>query len=200
MQWRGVIFVLETLSVILQVGSFKIRKKRIFLMAPLHHHFEIKGWSESKIIVRFWMIALLANIIALILCFPGSRKIDMTLIATEYRFNDPDYAVEHTVTIRGYDTRNLLGRGNFKGTFAINGWETARKGWTAYVQFPIRSGSYFNMNFNDPSGQAITRSPFSATTMERSFSRSLSAIRPPSKPSTMENGPVMSRLEKTLRR
>ena len=63
----GVIFVLETLSVILQVGSFKIRKKRIFLMAPLHHHFEIKGWSESKIIVRFWMIALLANIIALIL-------------------------------------------------------------------------------------------------------------------------------------
>ena len=63
----GLIFVLETLSVILQVGSFKIRKKRIFLMAPLHHHFEIKGWSESKIIVRFWMIALLANIIALIL-------------------------------------------------------------------------------------------------------------------------------------
>lgn len=62
----GFIFVLETLSVILQVGSFKIRKKRIFLMAPLHHHFEIKGWSENKIIVRFWMIALLANLIALI--------------------------------------------------------------------------------------------------------------------------------------
>lgn len=63
----GIIFVLETLSVILQVGSFKIRKKRIFLMAPLHHHFEIKGWSESKIIVRFWIIAFLANLIALIL-------------------------------------------------------------------------------------------------------------------------------------
>ena len=62
----GFIFVLETRSVILQVGSFKIRKKRIFLMAPLHHHFEIKGWSENKIIVRFWMIALLANLIALI--------------------------------------------------------------------------------------------------------------------------------------
>ena len=56
----------ETLSVILQVGSFKIRKKRVFLMAPLHHHFEMKGWSENKIIVRFWMIALVANLIALI--------------------------------------------------------------------------------------------------------------------------------------
>ncbi|ALV65339.1 phospho-N-acetylmuramoyl-pentapeptide-transferase [Campylobacter fetus] len=62
----GFVFVMETLSVILQVSSFKIRKKRIFLMAPIHHHFEIKGWSENKIIVRFWMIALLANLIALI--------------------------------------------------------------------------------------------------------------------------------------
>ena len=62
----GFVFVVETLSVILQVSSFKIRKKRIFLMAPLHHHFEMKGWSENKIIVRFWMIALVANLIALI--------------------------------------------------------------------------------------------------------------------------------------
>ncbi|NPA73235.1 MAG: phospho-N-acetylmuramoyl-pentapeptide-transferase [Epsilonproteobacteria bacterium] len=62
----GFIFVLETLSVILQVGSFKTRKKRIFKMAPLHHHFEIHGWAESKIIVRFWIIAMIANIIALI--------------------------------------------------------------------------------------------------------------------------------------
>ncbi len=61
----GFVFVLETVSVILQVGSFKTRKKRIFLMAPLHHHFEIKGWAENKIIVRFWIIALLSNIIAL---------------------------------------------------------------------------------------------------------------------------------------
>lgn len=61
----GIIFVVETLSVILQVGSFKIFKKRIFLMAPLHHHFEIKGWSENKIIIRFWIIALLANLLAL---------------------------------------------------------------------------------------------------------------------------------------
>ncbi|MDO5046611.1 phospho-N-acetylmuramoyl-pentapeptide-transferase [Campylobacter sp.] len=61
----GFVFVVETLSVILQVGSFKIFKKRIFLMAPIHHHFEIKGWVENKIIVRFWIIALLANLIAL---------------------------------------------------------------------------------------------------------------------------------------
>ena len=62
----GVIFVIETLSVMLQVGSYKLRKKRIFLMAPIHHHFEMKGWAESKIIVRFWMIAIIANLLALI--------------------------------------------------------------------------------------------------------------------------------------
>ena len=62
----GIIFVIETLSVMLQVGSYKLRKKRIFLMAPIHHHFEMKGWPESKIIVRFWMITMIANLIALI--------------------------------------------------------------------------------------------------------------------------------------
>lgn len=61
----GFVFVLETVSVILQVGSFKTRKKRIFLMAPIHHHFEVKGWPENKIIVRFWIIALLSNLLAL---------------------------------------------------------------------------------------------------------------------------------------
>jgi phospho-N-acetylmuramoyl-pentapeptide-transferase len=62
----GSIFVIETLSVILQVGSFKLRKKRVFLMAPIHHHFEMKQWAESKIIVRFWIIAILSNLVALI--------------------------------------------------------------------------------------------------------------------------------------
>jgi phospho-N-acetylmuramoyl-pentapeptide-transferase len=62
----GFIFVVETISVILQVGSFKLRGQRIFLMAPLHHHFELKQWAENKIIVRFWIIALLSNILALI--------------------------------------------------------------------------------------------------------------------------------------
>jgi len=62
----GSIFVIETLSVIVQVGSFKLRKKRVFLMAPIHHHFEMKNWAENKIIVRFWIIAILSNILALI--------------------------------------------------------------------------------------------------------------------------------------
>ena len=62
----GIIFVIETVSVILQVGSWKIRQKRVFLMAPIHHHFEMKKWAENKIIVRFWMISFLANLLALI--------------------------------------------------------------------------------------------------------------------------------------
>jgi len=62
----GFIFVLETMSVIIQIASFKSRGKRVFLMAPLHHHFEMKKWAENKIIVRFWVIALLSNIIALL--------------------------------------------------------------------------------------------------------------------------------------
>ncbi|MCR4942113.1 MAG: phospho-N-acetylmuramoyl-pentapeptide-transferase [Campylobacter sp.] len=63
----GFVFVVETLSVILQTTSYKYRnKKRIFLMAPIHHHFEMKGWAENKIIIRFWTIALLANLVALI--------------------------------------------------------------------------------------------------------------------------------------
>ncbi len=61
----GFIFVLETISVILQVGSFKLRQKRVFLMAPIHHHFEEKGWHENKIIIRFWIIAFMSNLIAI---------------------------------------------------------------------------------------------------------------------------------------
>ena len=61
----GGIFVLEALSVILQVGSYKLRKKRIFKMAPLHHHFELMGWSESKVITRFWIGALVFALLAL---------------------------------------------------------------------------------------------------------------------------------------
>jgi phospho-N-acetylmuramoyl-pentapeptide-transferase len=61
----GGIFVVEALSVILQVGSFKLRGKRIFRMAPIHHHFELIGWSESKVIVRFWIVALVFALFAL---------------------------------------------------------------------------------------------------------------------------------------
>jgi phospho-N-acetylmuramoyl-pentapeptide-transferase len=61
----GGIFVLEALSVIIQVFSYKLRKKRVFKMAPLHHHFELVGWSESKIIIRFWILALIFALFAL---------------------------------------------------------------------------------------------------------------------------------------
>jgi phospho-N-acetylmuramoyl-pentapeptide-transferase len=61
----GGVFVLEALSVMLQVGSFKLRKKRIFKMAPLHHHFEALGWNESKIIARFWIAGLVLALFAL---------------------------------------------------------------------------------------------------------------------------------------
>lgn len=61
----GGIFVIETLSVIIQVGSYKLRGKRVFLMAPLHHHFEQKNWPESQIIVRFWIITIVLVLIGL---------------------------------------------------------------------------------------------------------------------------------------
>ncbi|HOP22608.1 MAG TPA: phospho-N-acetylmuramoyl-pentapeptide-transferase [Gammaproteobacteria bacterium] len=59
------VFVMETVSVILQVGSYKLRKKRIFKMAPIHHHFELKGWPEAKVVVRFWILALIMVLVGL---------------------------------------------------------------------------------------------------------------------------------------
>ncbi len=61
----GGIFVVEVLSVILQVWSFRTRQKRIFKMAPLHHHFELIGWHETKVVTRFWIIALILMLIGL---------------------------------------------------------------------------------------------------------------------------------------
>lgn len=61
----GGVFVIETLSVILQVGSFKLRGQRIFRMAPIHHHYELKGWPEPRVIVRFWIISLILVLIGL---------------------------------------------------------------------------------------------------------------------------------------
>lgn len=61
----GIVFVVETLSVILQVASFKLRKKRIFKMSPIHHHFELVGWSEWKVVSIFWSAGLLAAVLAL---------------------------------------------------------------------------------------------------------------------------------------
>ena len=61
----GGLFVLETLSVIIQVISFKLTGKRVFMMAPLHHHFEKKGWAESTIVIRFWIITIVLALIGL---------------------------------------------------------------------------------------------------------------------------------------
>jgi phospho-N-acetylmuramoyl-pentapeptide-transferase len=66
----GGIFVIETVSVILQVASFKLTGTRIFRMAPIHHHFELKGWSEPKVIVRFWIVG-----IVLALCILATLKL-----------------------------------------------------------------------------------------------------------------------------
>ncbi|MDX3772548.1 phospho-N-acetylmuramoyl-pentapeptide-transferase [Chromatiaceae bacterium AAb-1] len=61
----GGVFVMETLSVILQVGSYKLRKQRIFRMAPIHHHYELKGWPEPRVIVRFWILSIMFVLIGL---------------------------------------------------------------------------------------------------------------------------------------
>jgi phospho-N-acetylmuramoyl-pentapeptide-transferase len=61
----GGLFVLEATSVILQVASFKSTGRRIFRMAPLHHHFELAGWAESRVIIRFWIIAILFAVLGL---------------------------------------------------------------------------------------------------------------------------------------
>ena len=61
----GGIFVMETLSVIIQVVSFKCRGKRVFKMAPIHHHFELKGWNEAKIVTRFWIVSVILGLIAI---------------------------------------------------------------------------------------------------------------------------------------
>jgi phospho-N-acetylmuramoyl-pentapeptide-transferase len=61
----GGVFVVEALSVIFQVASYKLRRKRVFLMAPIHHHYELKGWKEPQIIVRFWIVAFICAVIGL---------------------------------------------------------------------------------------------------------------------------------------
>lgn len=61
----GGVFVMEAVSVILQVGSFKLRGKRVFQMAPIHHHFELKGWAETQVVIRFWILSLIFAVIGL---------------------------------------------------------------------------------------------------------------------------------------
>jgi len=59
------VFVMETLSVMIQVGSFKLRGKRVFRMAPLHHHYELKGWKETQVVVRFWIVTMMLVLVGL---------------------------------------------------------------------------------------------------------------------------------------
>ena len=61
----GGVFVVEALSVMLQVASFKLLGRRVFRMAPLHHHFELKGWKENQVVVRFWIITIILVLIGL---------------------------------------------------------------------------------------------------------------------------------------
>jgi phospho-N-acetylmuramoyl-pentapeptide-transferase len=61
----GGLFVMEALSVIVQVGFFKMTGRRVFLMAPIHHHFEKLGWTESQVVIRFWIIAVILALIGL---------------------------------------------------------------------------------------------------------------------------------------
>ena len=61
----GGVFVVEAVSVIVQVASFKLRGKRVFRMAPIHHHYELKGWPEPQIIVRFWIVSIICALFAL---------------------------------------------------------------------------------------------------------------------------------------
>jgi phospho-N-acetylmuramoyl-pentapeptide-transferase len=61
----GGVFVMEAMSVILQVGSFKLRKKRIFKMSPIHHHFELLGWHENQVIIRFWILSIMLALFGL---------------------------------------------------------------------------------------------------------------------------------------
>ena len=61
----GGVFVMETVSVVMQVTSFKLTGKRIFKMAPLHHHFELKGWPEPRVIVRFWIITFVLVLVGM---------------------------------------------------------------------------------------------------------------------------------------
>ncbi|KAG1332435.1 hypothetical protein G6F61_015031 [Rhizopus arrhizus] len=61
----GGVFVIETLSVMIQVASFKLTGKRVFRMAPIHHHFELKGWPAPRVIVRFWILSVVLVLIGL---------------------------------------------------------------------------------------------------------------------------------------
>ena len=81
------------------------------------------------------ILCVLAVLLTAVICLPFARKIDTTVTATEYRFNDPAYAVEHTVVICGHDTRNLLGYGVLRAPLPSAALKAVRRGWTFRVSF-----------------------------------------------------------------
>ena len=105
------------------------------------------------------ILCVLAVLLTAVICLPFARKIDTTVTATEYRFDDPSYAVEHTVVIQGYDTRNLLGCGEFTGTFAVSGFESGQDGWTFRVSFSDKK-SLDTAFSRRPSGEPCPRDLF----------------------------------------
>ena len=105
------------------------------------------------------ILCVLAVLLTAVICLPFARKIDTTVTATEYRFNDPAYAVEHTVVIHGHDTRNLLGYGHFEGTFAVSGFESGQPGWMIYTVFSNKKPLRTTYSSN-PSGEPCTRDLF----------------------------------------
>ena len=111
---------------------------------------------KKRILLSVCILAVLA---AAIVCLPFARKIDTTVTATEYKFNDPSYAVEHTVVIQGHDTRNLLGYGEFTGTFAVSGFESWQANCRTSFGF-FRKGPSVNISCLMPSGELRTSSLF----------------------------------------
>src|SRR3546814_17556162 len=78
----GGLFVLETVSVMVQVASFKLTGKRVFRMAPLHHHFEKKGWKEPTIVIRFWIIAVILALAGLSTLRSEARRVVKECVST----------------------------------------------------------------------------------------------------------------------
>ena len=108
---------------------------------------------KKKIIYVVIAIAVVAILALLAWLIPGSREIDVTLTATEYRLDDPDFVVEHTVTIRGRDSRTRFGSGSFKGTISISGIEGMEDETTILAsigcEHPYATGS-FDAPFEPP--------------------------------------------------
>lgn len=108
----------------------------------------------------FIAIAVFVSVILLIALAPVARKIDKVVETTEYSFTDPNYAVSHSITIQGYDTRNFFGFGHFEGVFSAENWELSQEGWTLKARFPISDTSW-NAYAVRPSSQPVSTNVFS---------------------------------------